>query len=307
MRNLLLIFLLILAFLSSALHAAPSAPDVIYGEDNRKDIEEVVDDYARQAAASVAGRVYNDFLRVQDNKFSYDTAPSLSDPYGGNVCEGEAFASQPVVADCSAFLVGEDLLATAGHCVLDYPAEVKDEKTPGCELHSWVFDFQTRNGKVNLKDVQADNLYACEKVVYALVDRNTDIALIKLDRKVKGRKPLKLRSFGKVNDGEELFVIGHPSGLPLKYADGATVFDNSNDEYFSANLDTFSGNSGSPVFNARTRQVEGILTRGKADYVDSGFCRKANVCDEDGKNCLMPDDDIDAEHVNRLDKLAAFL
>ena len=33
-----------------------------------------------------------------------------------------------------------------------------------------------------------------------------------------------------------------------------------------ANLDTFSGNSGSPVFNKRTKRVEGILIAGETDY-----------------------------------------
>ena len=44
-----------------------------------------------------------------------------------------------------------------------------------------------------------------------------------------------------------LVVIGHPSGLPTKIADGAWVRNNESEYYFVTNLDTFGGNSGSAV------------------------------------------------------------
>ena len=49
-----------------------------------------------------------------------------------------------------------------------------------------------------------------------------------------------------------------------------------------ANLDTYGGNSGSAVFNAKTGLVEGILVRGEQDYVQKGDCRVSNVCPADG-------------------------
>jgi hypothetical protein len=50
-----------------------------------------------------------------------------------------------------------------------------------------------------------------------------------------------------------------------------------------ANLDTYGGNSGSPVFNHRTGEVEGILVRGENDYVyDPGQgCQVSNRCASD--------------------------
>lgn len=45
--------------------------------------------------------------------------------------------------------------------------------------------------------------------------------------------------------------------------------DNSNPLYFSSNLDTFGGNSGSVVFDADSGLVEGILVRGDQDFVQS--------------------------------------
>lgn len=100
-----------------------------------------------------------------------------------------------------------------------------------------------------------------------------------------GVSPLKFRESGTAGDGEQLVVIGHPSGLPTKIAGGAKI-RSGEAAYFTANLDTFGGNSGSAVFNATTGIVEGILVRGELDYVsdivDGKVCKRANKCSDDG-------------------------
>ena len=93
---------------------------------------------------------------------------------------------------------------------------------------------------------------------------------------------VRLRRQGKVADDEKVYVLGHPSGLPLKYAPGAQVRGNDDPSFFVANLDTYGGNSGSPVFNERTGEVEGILVRGETDYLQVGNCRISNACPTSG-------------------------
>ena len=66
---------------------------------------------------------------------------------------------------------------------------------------------------------------------------------------------------GKVKTAQGVYVIGHPCGLPLKYVPDAEVRENAAASFFVANLDTYGGNSGSPVFNAQNNKVEGILVR----------------------------------------------
>jgi V8-like Glu-specific endopeptidase len=104
--------------------------------------------------------------------------------------------------------------------------------------------------------------------------------------------------------------MGHPSGLPMKYADGAKVFGNF-DNYFSTNLDTFGGNSGSPVFNAKTNEVVGILVRGDIDYIEGEFegrtCMRVNTCDANRENCQADAEEIDGEHVSYIDLISKFL
>jgi Peptidase S46 len=79
-----------------------------------------------------------------------------------------------------------------------------------------------------------------------------------------------------------LYVIGHPCGLPQKYAPRARVRDNTPDTFFVANLDTYGGNSGSPVFNSSSNAVEGILVRGENDFVSRGSCYVSMVCPTTG-------------------------
>ena len=57
---------------------------------------------------------------------------------------------------------------------------------------------------------------------------------------------------------------------------------NTADGYFVANLDTYGGNSGSPVFNSDTHEVEGILVRGERDFVQAGGCTVSLVCPDTG-------------------------
>lgn len=94
-----------------------------------------------------------------------------------------------------------------------------------------------------------------------------------------------------VSIGNELYVLGFPSGLPMKIADQAFVRSISDKGYFVSNLDTFGGNSGSPVLKSGTLTVEGILVRGDNDYAYRGNCKIALVCPQDGKDCRNDGED----------------
>lgn len=308
MRN---IFALLILATALQAQANTTSPKIIYGKDNRQDVSESGDWKARLAAKSVAARVFNRSFNKWDEKISFLGAPKLSDPYGAAVCEDEKFANQVTLSDCSGFLVGEDLIATAGHCVMDFEGEISNQRTEGCTDNSWMFDYVSKHGHTQIANIDANKMYGCKEVVHAVLNDTMDFAIIKLDRKVADRKPLKLRKGGKIKTGSKLFVIGAPSGLPLKIAGDARVIGNNKSDFFSTNMDTFGGNSGSPVFNATTYEVEGILVRGRTDYVDSQlngqYCRRVNVCDQNRGDCLVTDEDIDGEQVTRIAPLLNYL
>src|SRR5690606_13123099 len=151
----------------------------------------------------------------------------------------------------------------ASHCYFDMEQDV-------CHTSSWVFDLKMQNANyIDLTNIPKDNVYRCKEVLKTRMDDEFDYALIRLDREVVGRSPLKFRTEGKISDETELVAIGHPSMLPLKLTDHGKILKNDHSSYFDTNLDTFQGNSGSAVFDAKTGLLEGILIGGKTDYIPS--------------------------------------
>lgn len=302
-----------LAVLSSVLVSFGSEARVIYGEDHRKEVSEATQfqqKLAQSAATMISEnemtrdsskpglvqfnqKTLSDWLTSQGeqetpkSKKLFSAKVKEAAKAGISFCEGERFTDQPNPGMCSGFLIAPDLVLTAGHCV-DLPNF--------CSEYRWVFDFkvnpETKKAGVDIKE---ENIYKCQKVVSNLLSMplGLDYAIVKLDRKVTGREPLEIRNDTKVQNNTSLLVIGSPSGLPLKVADGAKVRANTHPYYFNANLDTFQGNSGSAVFNAETGVVEGILVRGEEDFVPN----QAKMCIE-AKKCK--DNECRGEDITRL-------
>lgn len=227
---------------------------------------------------------------------------SLSTDLLTQFCKDELFYNEPSIPyACTGFLVAPDLLVTAGHCMyaINTPnQELKDESGLACEAFDWIFDYATQpDGTVNLEKIPAENLYHCKRIVYAVhKDKSPfqDFALIQLDRTVTGRNPLKLSSTNPAL-GSEHFMIGHPFGTPQKISDhGRVLLNNPAHSAFVTNLDASEGNSGSPVFNSK-KEVVGILVSGTPSantYYDSkNKCERVNRCNDQGKNCALPDKD----------------
>jgi V8-like Glu-specific endopeptidase len=193
------------------------------------------------------------------------------------LCTEEPFKEQPNPGFCSSFLVGEDMIATAGHCIPDEDM---------CAGVSFVFDFGYRTGASEEDPtlVPEANVYKCTSVVSVKYEggRGSDYSIVKVDRPVMGRQPLKLNRDLALAVGDGVTVIGNPSGLPTKIASNANVRKVEGDQpYFIANLDTYGGNSGSAVFNTTTGMVEGILVRGETDFIPRGSCYVSNRCADD--------------------------
>ena len=245
---------------------------VIYGVDNRKDLYQVHSSKVTNAAKAVAALVKAaDLVRQSDG--SYTLATELfREAY--QLCGSEPFVTQPIGCFCSGFLVAPDIVATAGHCVKSQ-ADLTGIR--------FVFGFRMIDADSARTNFSANDVYSGKTLIgRQLASDGTDWALVRLDRAVVGRKPVKLRTTRKIGNTQSLFVVGHPCGLPQKYAPGARVRDNTPVPFFVANLDTYGGNSGSPVFNASSGTVEGILVRGENDFVSNGTCYVSLVCPSTG-------------------------
>ena len=267
----------------------PAKAKVVYGADDRRDLFEERSPVLRNLASSTVALVNARDLSPLNNGDFEIQGSDFGASYG--LCESERFYEQKATAYCSGFLVAPDIIMTAGHCM---------STADDCSDTKFIFDFAYFAPGVPPLVAQKDNVYGCQSIIHSEANgRGADFALIQLDRPVIGRTPLALRSSGQIQDKDPLVVIGHPSGLPTKIADGASVRDSSPQGYFIANLDTYGGNSGSAVFNAQTFEVEGILVRGEADFEwTNDGCYVTKVCN---------DDECRGEDVTRISDAAARL
>ncbi len=256
------------AFLLSAF--TPIQPSGIYGADDRRDIYEVQDKQIQELADSTAAMFPNDSIRNYGDGSIAIKTEIIGEKY--NFCPGERFADQPTGPDCSATLIGPDLLLTAGHCM--GPRD--------CGDYTFVFGYQMKSKDEFAEEYAAKDVYRCKQVLSWNDSETVDYSLVRLDRKVEGRKPIELANQD-IAKGENVFVIGYPSGLPAKYADNAKVkFQNYG--YFVANLDAFAGNSGSAVFSSTSKKIVGVLVRGGTDYKTDKQrqCKVAYRCADEG-------------------------
>ena len=244
---------------------------LVYGVDDRQDLYQVAARRIQTLADSVVSLI--DISLLSDNGNGSSTI--LTVPFGisNNLCDSERFREQPTAPRCSGFLVAPDLVATAGHCV----------NQNNLARNRFVFGFRMINEtEANVVIPNNDIFRGLALIVREEISTGADYALVRLDRPVTGHTIVPIRRSGTISDGEEVFVIGHPSGLPLKFANGAQIRDNSVSSFFVANLDTYGGNSGSPVFNEDSGIVEGILVRGDTDFVNLSGCWVSNVCPTTG-------------------------
>lgn len=245
-------------------------PDrVVYGNDNRLDVYNVTDSNLVRFSKGCVGFVDKTHLSG-DGPYDLRNTYLHTSSSCGSLCTREPFYGQVTAPWCSGFLIGNRTVVTAGHCVVN-----------GCSSFALLFDFKQRGIDTPplLRQIPKENVYFCNRILGHQLTRTVDWAVIELDRPVVDRSPLPIRSTGVVQGGENLVLIGHPSGLPMKIASGATVKNpNSRLPFFTANVDAYGGNSGSMVVNSDTWEIEGVLVRGNNDYVRSGRCCVSNTC-----------------------------
>lgn len=189
--------------------------------------------------------------------------------------EGQRYTNQPAAGFGTAFLIGVQHVLTAGHCL--------DPIQTGLQLKDIRFIFGHHMvSETEVSSFSENDIYEVGEVVCSRFDKggkhNDDWAIVRLNKPVSNREPLSdphpiMLSDANLLD-KDVYMLGHPTGLPLKVAHIAQVtnFDvNEKVRSFPCNLDAFGGNSGSPVFIKETGQVAGILVRGqKPDYINTG-------------------------------------
>lgn len=229
-----------------------SDPRGVWGEDNRMDFYNIPDDQIKKNAGCVAAICLEKNLINKEKGFLILKVKNYGAVF--NLCRQEPFRNQPISTGwlCTGFLVKEDIIATAGHCANEN--NVKDLRI--------VFGFKMLGASTSMTWIPNEDIYKGIEIIGRAYNHSNrdDWALVKLDRKVKGH-PLAKLSEKPLYLNQPVYILGHPCGLPLKYSAGAKVCG-IDESFFSADLNVYCGNSGSPVFDKYTHEVIGLVVRG---------------------------------------------
>lgn len=247
-----------------------SGAGVVYGEDSRREVraDDALSVAQRRAAEATAAFFPANRLVPEEGGFRV-SAPTLAQ--ANRLCEGVPFREQTSASYCSAVLIAPNRILTAGHC-LPVNAET-------CNGQRLVFGWTLERGN----KLGADDVYGCTRVLRLERDggeaERPDMALVELDRDVVGREPVPV-SFEDLKAGEAVFGAAYPNGIPLKLFDGSIFQPAAGTPYAKAEIDTFSGGSGGPIFSM-DGTLRALLIGGEADYEwanGPGSCRRLRVC-----------------------------
>lgn len=249
----------------------------VYGEDDRRDYYESTSDLWRaRTNESIVAMMEPGDLDIGNGGDVQIDGNLFGPTYG--LCRDERFYSQINAAGCSATLIDDDLVLTAGHCV---------QSTSACQRQRWVFRFFMES-ETELASIVEEDVFGCSQlVVQELSDSRSgrlDYAILQLDRPATPRfEPAPVARNVRMSQGESVTIIGFGSGLPAKIDDGGKVTEarTSTLDYFEATTDSFGGNSGSGVFNTRG-EVVGILVNGQNDYTYRSGCARPQEYPESG-------------------------
>jgi hypothetical protein len=235
----------------------------ILQKDSRKVVSLV---HAEQLTAGSAGGhpVY------QLNAKNFSTFRYVEHGVDYPLCADEPYLTQPIGAFCSGVLVGDNIVATAAHCI----ASDDDAKKT-----KFVFDFRMNDKDHPLFVFDDSEVFTGKRILQQHSSfTQDDWELIELETKVTDQSRIaQIRRDGKLDGSKKVFAIGYPSGLPVKVSAGGNIRDNLDPKIFLVGIDVYAGNSGGPVFNDQ-HQVEGILARGDKDFLPVGNCAKTNNC-----------------------------
>jgi V8-like Glu-specific endopeptidase len=273
-----------------------------------------------------------DLKKEKDGTFTIVNITKYGESFSPKLCESERFWNQPNPAFCSGVAVSSNLVFSAGHC----PSSTESQWLPDASNLVIVFGFgmitvRAADGSLvaqpRLKGYTSSEVFGYTEPLQILtgeLNGNKDWSLIRLPGVGLGTSALQRTS--KVNLGARLrpfkdsvFVVGYPSGLPVKWTGsgilGAVSTPSNTGEpvIYSSNLDTFGGNSGSPMYSyVRENTVFGLLFQGQTDFIVAPTqpgvppCQlTATVPDANGKTeNNFGEDSLDILYV--MDKVKAF-
>lgn len=264
---------------------------VIYGEDS---VQNLSDDevqtsnkynsnFKSNVLASAALIADTQINKISRNEIGFNDK-TVEERHG--TCSEFKMSEHVAAAFCSGLLIASDLVLTAGHCVA--ADGQSDGEAQSCDGMSLVFGYDQSFNEQAGKTLSQDAVYHCQKVIardHYDHGSEVDFAILKLDRPVIGINPVKVSEETltklKMAIGDQVYTIGYPLGSTKKIARGKVRGFLSDIKNPQTTLDIFFGNSGGPVFNQKTNELVGVVSRGEEDFVETkNSCYMPKKCKE---------------------------
>ena len=236
-------------FLIWTLASTGLAEAFVVGEDERIDVS-YADQKRQMLGRSVGAIVDRSYVINQQGRLTTFQTQTLQQRlehvWKAPLCAYERFIEQPTLSDCSGILIEEQFFMTARHCIFD---------ESDCKKKVIVFDYTERTGQY--VQMQSQSIFSCNRIVSGSHGYRTgdDWVILELDRPAVGRQKVRVAAAPLIDS--EAFVLGTPSGLPLKYMPGA--IKKWTDRIVEGFFDSAVYASGSPLFNSANELI-GILT-----------------------------------------------
>lgn len=263
---------------------APSTPAA-----TASDLHQVTDTAIRKDASSVVAWVCASKLTPGvGSNVSLATTPLTQYTTGGrpsDVCPSQPFRGQPQAVFCTGVLVSPYVVATSATCLKQAEALCECSKTgaPTCDgfftganpAVRAVFGFDMLDAAKARTSFAPQDVYTPRRIIKQASSAGYNWALIALDRNVTQRTAAPLRT-DKVGGGENVLVVGNALGLPTKVT-SSKVLDNNNTPFFTLVPGKVGALPGSPVFNARTHVIEGLVARDPATWSCANGCCQSTL------------------------------
>ncbi len=137
----------------------------IYGSDDRQDYYEILENPAADQeilewAPSVPMILKKSEWRLDGDGYYRPVATIKTNADYFHLCPGVRFGNQPSVGYCSGFLVGQNLVASAGHCFVDQ--KMCDEQLIAFDI---AYTEYPKNPLEIIQQIPARNVFECKRLL----------------------------------------------------------------------------------------------------------------------------------------------